>query len=68
LQTTISVHSKATASKQEQIQEESVNRVWDCIFGDISEAKIKESADTVDKLYEDAFGDSIDYSHITLEA
>jgi hypothetical protein len=27
LQTTISVHSKATASKQEQIQEESVNRV-----------------------------------------
>jgi hypothetical protein len=65
LQTTISAHSKAATSKQEQIQEESVNRVRDCIFGDISDAKIKEYADTVDRLYEDAFGDCIDFSHYT---
>jgi hypothetical protein len=65
LQTTISAHSKAVASNQELIQDESVNRVRDCIFDDISDTKIQEYADTVDKLYEDAFGDSIDYSHYT---
>jgi hypothetical protein len=65
LQTTISTHSKAEESKQEQIQDESIKRVRDCIYGDISDTKIKDYADTVDKLYADAFGDSIDFSHYT---
>lgn len=63
LQTTISTKLKADASRQEQVQDESVNRVRDCIFGDISESKIKDFASEVDRVYESALGDCINYSY-----